>query len=106
MKKPDVKIGGEYYANVTNKKVIVRIDAENSTGGWDATNLTTSKKVRIKTAERLSGPARQTGGNRRLAFVNASQNRRPKPRPAQPAARKSCRASKRLCRSWKIRPNR
>src|SRR6056297_2942012 len=60
MKKAEVKIGGEYYANVTNKKVVVRIDAENSSGGWDATNLTTNKKVRIKTAGRLQGPARQT----------------------------------------------
>ncbi len=60
MKKADVKIGGEYYAKVTNKKVVVRIDAEHSSGGWDATNLTTNKKVRIKTAARLQGPARQT----------------------------------------------
>ncbi|WP_442511630.1 winged helix-turn-helix domain-containing protein [Novipirellula sp. SH528] len=59
MKKEDVKIGGEYYANVTNKKVVVRIDAEHSSGGWEATNLTTNKKVRIKTAGRLQGPARQ-----------------------------------------------
>ena len=60
MKKADVKIGGEYYAKVTNKKVVVRIDAEHSSGGWDATNLSTNKKVRIKTAGRLQGPARQT----------------------------------------------
>ena len=60
MKKADVKIGGEYYAKVTNKKVVVRIDAENSSGGWDATNLSTNKKVRIKTAGRLQGPARAT----------------------------------------------
>lgn len=60
MKKTDVRIGGEYYANVTNRKVVVRIDAENSSGGWDATNLTTNKKVRIKTAGRLQSPARQT----------------------------------------------
>ena len=58
MKKAEVKIGGEYYAKVTNKKVVVRIDAENSSGGWDATNLSTNKKVRIKTAGRLQGPAR------------------------------------------------
>lgn len=58
MKKADVKIGGEYFAKVTNKKVTVRIDAENSSGGWDATNLATNKKVRIKTAARLQGPAR------------------------------------------------
>jgi hypothetical protein len=58
MKKADVKIGGEYCAKVTNKKVVVRIDAENASGGWDATNLATNKKVRIKTAGRLQGPAR------------------------------------------------
>lgn len=58
MKKADVKIGGEYFAKVTNKKVTVRIDAESPHGGWDATNLSTNKKVRIKTAGRLQGPAR------------------------------------------------
>ena len=64
MKKADVKIGGEYYAKVTNKKVVVRIDAENSSGGWDATNLSTNKKVRIKTAGRLQGPARDTAADK------------------------------------------
>jgi short subunit dehydrogenase-like uncharacterized protein len=60
MKKADVKIGGEYFAKVTNKKVTVRIDAESPHGGWDATNLSTNKKVRIKTVGRLQGPARST----------------------------------------------
>ncbi len=59
MKKENVKIGGEYYAKVTNKKVVVRIDAENLSGGWDATNLSTNKKIRIKTAQRLQGVARK-----------------------------------------------
>ena len=63
MKKADVKIGGEYYAKVTNKKVVVRIDAENSSGGWDAPNLSTNKRVQIKTAGRLQGPARDAGTN-------------------------------------------
>ncbi|XZE56673.1 winged helix-turn-helix domain-containing protein [Planctomycetaceae bacterium SH139] len=40
--------------------MVVRIDAEHSSGGWDATNLATNKKVRIKSAGRLQGPARQT----------------------------------------------
>lgn len=57
MNKADVTIGGEYLAKVTNKVVAVRIDAENPSGGWDATNLSTNKKVRIKTAGRLRGPA-------------------------------------------------
>lgn len=57
MKKQDVRIGGTYMAKVTNKVVPVRIDAENRHGGWDATNMATNKKVRIKTAQRLRGTA-------------------------------------------------
>lgn len=57
MKKDDVKIGSNYLAKVTDKVVTIRIDAENRNGGWDATNLATGKKVRIKSAQRLRGPA-------------------------------------------------
>lgn len=53
MKKADIKVGATYVAKVTNRVVQVRIDAENPSGGWDATNLTTKKKIRIKTAGRL-----------------------------------------------------
>ena len=53
MKKNEVKIGGVYAAKVTNKVVQVRIDAESRHGGWDATNLATGKKVRIKSPTRL-----------------------------------------------------
>ena len=53
MLKKDVEIGGVYYAKVTNKLVQVRIDAGNRYGGWDATNLSTGKKIRIKSAQRL-----------------------------------------------------
>ncbi len=53
MKKSDVKIGGVYTAKVTNRLVPVRIEAESRYGGWDATNLNTNKKVRIKSAQRL-----------------------------------------------------
>jgi hypothetical protein len=53
MKKSEVKIGGVYAAKVTNKLVQVRIDAENRHGGWDATNMTTGKKVRIQSPARL-----------------------------------------------------
>jgi hypothetical protein len=48
-----VQIGGVYSAKVSDKLVEVRIDAENRHGGWDATNLATNKKVRIKSAQRL-----------------------------------------------------
>ena len=53
MKKNEVKIGGVYTAKVTNKLVQVRIDAESRYGGWDATNMETGKKVRIKSPTRL-----------------------------------------------------
>jgi hypothetical protein len=53
MKRDEVRIGGTYRAKVTDKLVSVRIDAENPNGGWDATNLDTNRKVRIKTAQRL-----------------------------------------------------
>ena len=56
MKKSEVKVGGVYAAKVTDKVVPVRIDAENLHGGWDATNQSTGKKVRIKSAQRLRGP--------------------------------------------------
>jgi hypothetical protein len=55
MTKKDVKIGGVYTAKVTNKLVQVRIEAESRYGGWEATNLSTNKKVRIKSAQRLRG---------------------------------------------------
>jgi len=57
MKKNEVKIGETYLAKVTGKVVPVRIDVENAHGGWDATNMTTKKKVRIKSAQRLRGSA-------------------------------------------------
>ena len=58
MKKADVKVGGRYSAKVSGKVVVVRIDAENPHGGWDATNEATGKKVRIKSAQRLRGAVR------------------------------------------------
>lgn len=59
MKKDQIRIGRTYLAKVTDKVVPVRLEAENPHGGWDATNLVTHKKVRIKSAQRLRGPARE-----------------------------------------------
>jgi hypothetical protein len=53
MKKNEVKIGHVYIAKVTDRIVDVRIDAESRYGGWDATNLKTGKKIRIKSPARL-----------------------------------------------------
>ncbi len=57
MKKNEVKIGKVYTARVTDKIVPVRIDGENRHGGWDATNLATGKKIRIKSPQRLRDEA-------------------------------------------------
>ncbi len=53
MKTSDVKIGGVYRAKVSDKLTDVRIDEAHPDGGWTATNLATTKSVRIKTARRL-----------------------------------------------------
>jgi hypothetical protein len=58
MKKNEVKLGGRYSAKVSDKVVVVRIDAKNPHGGWDATNEATGKKVHIKSAQRLRGEAK------------------------------------------------
>jgi hypothetical protein len=60
MKKNEVKVGNDYLAKVSDKVVVVHIDGENPHGGWDATNVQTKKKVRIKSAQRLRGPANLT----------------------------------------------
>ena len=61
MKKNEVKTGKYYTAKVSNRMATIRIDAENPNGGWDATNITTSKKVRIKSAHRLRRETRGPG---------------------------------------------
>ena len=55
MKKSEVKIGGLYRAKVSDRIVTVRIDSGHSQGGWTATNMRTSKRIRIKSARRLRG---------------------------------------------------
>lgn len=67
MKKSEVTIGGQYKAKVTDKVVTVEILAENPNGGWDAKNLATGKTVRIKSAQRLRGPAATTATSARGA---------------------------------------
>ena len=57
MKRNEIEIGRVYTAKVSNQLVEVRIDSENRHGGFDATNLATGKKVRIKSAQRLRGEA-------------------------------------------------
>ncbi len=53
MKRSEVQIGHVYTVKVSNQVVQVRIDSENRHGGWNGTNLTTGKTVRIKAPQRL-----------------------------------------------------
>ena len=71
MKKAEVTIGGKYYANVTNKRVEIQIESEKATGGWNATNLATGKKIHIKSAQRLQGVV---GAAKRQAKVTTEGN--------------------------------
>jgi hypothetical protein len=64
MKKDQVQIGGTYVAKVSGQLARVRIDAESRFRGWDATNVSTRRKVRIKSAQRLRRevPPEKAGG--------------------------------------------
>lgn len=90
MKKNEVKVGGIYTAKVTDKVVQVRIDAESRHGGWDATNLSTGKKVRIKSPIRLravvGGPSVATGTKK--PKVDQKAKTEPEAQPAQTSATK------------------
>lgn len=61
MKSKDIAISGTYLAKVGANVVVVRIDRESAYGGWDATNLVTNRRIRIKSAQRLRCPANRTG---------------------------------------------
>ncbi len=58
MKKDDVKVGGIYTAKISDRLVSVRIDSAHSKQGWNATNTATGKRIHIKSAQRLRGPAK------------------------------------------------
>ena len=97
MKKADVKVGGRYRAKVSDRLTTVRIDAASPHGGWDATNEATGKKIRIKSAQRLRGPARAAtggGGDAPAAqagpdATGANVGREGAPRTAAKGARKA-----------------
>jgi hypothetical protein len=72
MKKNEITIGGTYLAKVSDKVVPVRIDAESRHGGWEATNMSTNKKVRIKSAQRLRGEV-NAGGKKQADKPEASK---------------------------------
>jgi hypothetical protein len=93
MKKDQIKVGGTYLAKVSDKVVPVRIDAASTRGGWEATNLVTDKKVRIKSAQRLRCPANRDGSPQAkaeyLAPTDATKAPKAKAKAKPEAATKS-----------------
>ncbi len=83
MMKAEVEIGGKYYANVTNKRVEIQIDAEKATGGWNATNLTTGKKIHIKSAQRLLGVVGSRKGKSKVTTEGNEAVADSEPAPAE-----------------------
>jgi hypothetical protein len=56
MKAKDVCLNAYYYARVSGRVVKVRIEGESPYGGWDATNVETRRRIRIRSAQRLRAP--------------------------------------------------
>jgi hypothetical protein len=73
MRKDQVHVGHTYIAKISDKLTRVRIDGENAHGGWDATNLGTNKKVRIKSPAKLRGPAPDHQAKQRTKAVAETQ---------------------------------
>jgi len=69
MKKDQVKIGETYRAKVSGTLADVKITGENPHGGWDGINVATNRKVRIKSAQRLRGPAKHAPASKRKKIV-------------------------------------
>ena len=92
MKKNEVKTGGLYVARVSDKLVPVRIDSAHTKGGWNATNTATGKRIRIKSAQRLRGPAGKKAAAAKDAGGSPKKDASPaagsKPAKLKPAVKK------------------
>jgi hypothetical protein len=66
MKKNDVKVGETYRVKVSGNVADVRITGVNPHGGWDGLNVTTKRKVRIKSPQRLRGKSPARPGGKRV----------------------------------------
>lgn len=53
MKKADAVVGGVYVVKVSGVLTHVRSDSHSAFGGWNATNPTTGRKVRIRGVQHL-----------------------------------------------------
>ena len=88
MKKAEVKIGGKYYANVSGNRTEIQIESEKASGGWNAINLATGKKILIKSAQRLLGTVGARKGRAKASteakLQPKSSRLRSKPQPMLP----------------------
>ena len=73
MNKSEVKIGTTYRCKVTGKLADVRITGVSAHGGWDAVNVVTNRQVRIKSAQRLRGPATHAPAAKRKKIVSLDE---------------------------------
>jgi hypothetical protein len=53
----EVKIGGVYWAKVSERIVKVRVVSESTFGGWQAVNERTGRQILIRSGRRLRGEA-------------------------------------------------
>lgn len=59
MKTCDIRIGGEYLCKVNSKPTTVKITGVGPNGvGWTSINVATGHAVRIRSPQRLRGPAK------------------------------------------------
>jgi hypothetical protein len=89
MKKNEVKIGGTYLAKVSERVVPIRIEAESRHGGWDATNLATNKRLRIKSPQRLRGEVNAGTKSQSTAPLKADSPEPREPKTKQPKPKAS-----------------
>jgi hypothetical protein len=53
MRNSEIQIGAVYEARVSGRLVPVRVVAAHPAGGWEAINLATGRRLRLKSARRL-----------------------------------------------------
>ena len=92
MKKSEVKTGETYRVKVSGSIADVRITGENANGGWDGVNTSTNRKVRIKSAQRLRGPAGHP--TKRKKVVSLAEYEADTKTPAAPSAKTPAKAAK------------
>lgn len=74
MRKNAVQLKHSYVATVSGRKTLVSIDAVNPSGGWHATNVSTGRKIRIKTAGRLTMPITPEAPKEQTVTVENAHN--------------------------------